>query len=454
MYRTPPSSREPSPLRGEDTDANQQQRTSRRQQSLPPEYGLLQDKARKTKTMTSTAATMTTGASQPTIVIHQPREPPTFHASSFEDPETWLETYDRVAALNHWDNEEKLRRVYFYLEDTARTWLENRESTLRTWDVFCGAFLQTFASVARKERAAALLETRVQLPNEKVGIFTEEMTRLFRHADPDMPEEKKVRFLMRGVKQELSAGLMRNPPNTVEEFVSEATTIEKTLDMRTRQYNRRLTPECAAAQASDSDDLRETIRAIVREELRKLLPSAQPQVDSIADIVREEVRQSLRIPETLPPEPETMSYAAAVRHNAPPRPRQNAAPSHFRRQTPPPPPPQPTSYRSPAGQRSAPRKTDVWRAPDNRPLCYHCGEAGHTYRRCQYRQMGLRGFAVNAPRPQPGERPRDITDYLTGTRWTPRSPSRSPSPSRRPSPHHRQYSGPTRGRSPSPYPGN
>ncbi|KAH8021050.1 hypothetical protein HPB51_012334 [Rhipicephalus microplus] len=74
-----------------------------------------------------------------------------------------------------------------------------------------------------------------------------------------MTEEKKVRFLMRGVKQELFAGLMRNPPNTVQEFVTEATTIEKTLDMRTRQYNQRLTPECAAAQASDSDNLRETI---------------------------------------------------------------------------------------------------------------------------------------------------------------------------------------------------
>ncbi|KAH8040694.1 hypothetical protein HPB51_012009 [Rhipicephalus microplus] len=67
MYRTPPSSREPSPRRGEDTDANQEQRTSRRQQGLPPEYGLLKDKGRKTKAMTATAATMTTTASQPTM---------------------------------------------------------------------------------------------------------------------------------------------------------------------------------------------------------------------------------------------------------------------------------------------------------------------------------------------------------------------------------------------------
>ncbi|KAH8022179.1 hypothetical protein HPB51_022576 [Rhipicephalus microplus] len=143
----------------------------------------------------------------------------------------------------------------------------------------------------------------------------------------------------------------------------------------------------------------------MREELLKLLPSAQPQVDSIADIVREEVRLSLRIPQAPLPELEAMSYATAVRHNAPPRPRKNAAPSHFFRQTPPPPPPPPTSYCSPAAQRSAPRKTDVWRIPDYRPLCYHCGEAGHTYRRCQYRQMRLRGFA-NLPKE---ERPKGVT---------------------------------------------
>ncbi|XP_049270831.1 uncharacterized protein LOC119390599 [Rhipicephalus sanguineus] len=117
-------------------------------------------------------------------------------------------------------------------------------------------------------------------------------------------------------------------------------------------------------------------------------------------------------------------------------------PPQFRRQTPPPPP---TPSRPPASQRYTAQKTDVWRAPDNRPLCYHCGEAGHTYHRCQYRQMGLRGFAVNAPRPQPGERPRDIDDYLTGTQWQERRPSRSPSPGRYMSPHRRQYTGPNRG---------
>ena len=459
MFRTPPSSREPSPIRGEDTDTITESRASRRQKGLHPEYGLLPENTRQPKTVTSTAETMTAPQPPTTVVMQQPKEPPTFRASSFEDPESWLETYERVATFNHWNSEDKLRHVYFYLEDAAKTWFENRESSLQTWDLFRTTFLNTFASIVRKERAASLLETRVQLPNENVTIFTEEMTRLFRQADAAMPEDKKVRLLMRGVKQELFAGLVRHPPTTVAEFLTEATTIEKTLDMRTKQYNRSpLSAAYSEMHPLATDDLRETIRAIVREELRKLLPTPQHQVHSIADVVREEVRQSLGIPEEPPLlQPQAMSYAAAARRNAPPpRPRQDSAPpQQFGRQTPPPPPP-PTPYRPPVAQRyaprPAPRKTDVWRAPDNRPLCYHCGEAGHAYRRCQYRQMGLRGFAVNAPCPQPGERPRAIDDYLTGTQWQERRPSRSPSPGRYMSPPRRQYTGPSRGRSPSPYP--
>ncbi|KAG0415815.1 hypothetical protein HPB47_007012 [Ixodes persulcatus] len=51
--------------------------------------------------------------------------------------------------------------------------------------------------------------------------------------------------------------------------------------------------------------------------------------------------------------------------------------------------------------RSDPRRgmTDVWRTADRRPLCYHCGEANHICRRCPYRQMELRGFDPNDPRP-------------------------------------------------------
>lgn len=97
--------------------------------------------------------------------------------------------------------------------------------------VFRARFVVTFASVVHKEKAEALLETRMQLPNENVALFTKEMTKLFRHTDPEMSLNKKVHLLMRGAQRELLAGLMWNPSNGIQEFVSEATTIEKTLEM-------------------------------------------------------------------------------------------------------------------------------------------------------------------------------------------------------------------------------
>ncbi|KAK8761090.1 hypothetical protein V5799_027642 [Amblyomma americanum] len=143
------------------------------------------------------------------------------------------------------------------------------------------------------------------------------MTRLFCRADHGMTEEKKVQFLMRGVK-ELFGSLVRQPPTTVKEFMQEACTIENTLDVRARQYNR---PSSACAIRSDtpatpSDSLREVICEIVREELSRLLPSfPQPQAATLMDVVREEVQQALGTPTAT--EPQAMTYAAAVRLPSP-----------------------------------------------------------------------------------------------------------------------------------------
>lgn len=45
-------------------------------------------------------------------------------------------------------------------------------------------------------------------------MFVEVMYWLFRRADSALEEEKKIRFLMRGVKKQLFVGLVRNSPGT------------------------------------------------------------------------------------------------------------------------------------------------------------------------------------------------------------------------------------------------
>lgn len=427
-------------------------RVSRRQQGLQPEFGLLPDKKRKedVKTTMINAGTMTS-ATNPPVVLQQPREPPSFRGSPGEDPEEWLEKLERIRIFNRWDDEETFRHVFFYLEDAARTWFENHEGSLTDWTVFKSEFLKTFATVVRKERAALLLETRMQHPNEGVVLFAEEMKMLFRRADPEMAEEKKVRFLMRGVKQELFAGLIRNPPKTVAEFVTEASMIERTLDMRSRQYDRplnTLSVNPVNAPGLATEDLRETIRAVVREELRKLFPATpQPQVASLTDVVREEVQQALgnSTPSEASCEPQAMTYSAAARRPRPVPTRYQEAPPYRRPMSP---------ARPPVTRNQAPRKTEVWRTPDNRPLCYHCGEADHVYRRCPYKRLGLRGFSVDAPRPRAGQRPFEIEEYLSNTSRGPSRFNRSPSPYPYQSPNRHSHADFARGRSPSPRGGN
>lgn len=160
MSSTPSCSRDTSPHQAKEDD----QRRSRRQLGLPPEYGLLPEKTPATKE--ATPVKMSEAQLPTAVVLQQPREPPKFSGTPCDDPEDWLEQFEHVATINKWNDEAKLQRVYFTLEESARTWFINQESVLRTWEDFKGSLLRTFSSVARKERAERQLHSRFQLPDE------------------------------------------------------------------------------------------------------------------------------------------------------------------------------------------------------------------------------------------------------------------------------------------------
>ncbi|KAK8782586.1 hypothetical protein V5799_016069 [Amblyomma americanum] len=277
-----------------------------------------------------------------------------------------------------------------------------------------------------------------------------------------MPEATKVRHLMRGVKGQLFAGLIRDPPRTVADFAKEATGMERSLQERSAQYGRpgsvAASNYCASLPVAGDEALRELVRSVVREELRNLRLDAPPaSVAAVADAVREEIRRAVQPPPAPQPEPYASSYNEALR-TPQPEPYIMSYSEALRRPAPVPhafrPAAEQTQGYFPSAELRDPRpvrKADVWRTPNNRPLCYHCGEPGHILRNCPYRRMGLRGFPPSAPRPRYGERPRDIEQYLADNvlpSTPPRRQSRSPSPRRVPPPSHAPSSGQFRGTSP------
>ncbi|XP_077508720.1 uncharacterized protein LOC144120171 [Amblyomma americanum] len=210
------------------------------------------------------------------------------------DAEDWLENFERVARYNGWSDERKLHNVYFAVEESARTWFENHETTLPIWETFCQNLLAKFPNAGRREKAEAALHSRNQRTNESVRMCIEDMARLFKRADPNMTENKKLRHLMRGVKQELFAGLVRRPPRTVAEFLTEATTMETALQQRARHYNRdinSIVPETfSSCLGGSTDTLRELIRSVVREELQRFRrPQVAPgPLAALTEFVRDE----------------------------------------------------------------------------------------------------------------------------------------------------------------------
>lgn len=442
MYQTPPGS----PVPAVTTPVH---RASRRIRGLPPENEPLPEMA------SASPQDGTEGTTTAYYTLQNPRVPKVFHGSIFEDVDDWLAQFERVANFNGWTDANKLRNVYFSLEDGARTWYENREP-FSSWSEFCRSLVASYASPDRRERAERAIQSRIQMPNESVMMYVEDMTSLFRRADPEMTEDKKLRHLMRGVKEQLFAGLVRSPPKTVAEFLTEATTMERVLQQRSAVYDRQISVASslgqigAAGSSINIDSLCDLIRSVVRDELQRIQCPPQHTVGSISSLVRNEVQHALQIPlsnPVAPPAPTEMprlSYAEAAGRFTP------AAPRFVH-----PIPPHDTLPLAQPIQRSynrqpIRRKSDVWRTPDRRPLCFHCGEAGHLYHECSYRRLGLPGYAVDSPRPRFGERPRAIEEYLSQQRTLPfRRQSRSPSP-RRPSPNFRSSQVAAQGRSPSP----
>ncbi|KAG0423636.1 hypothetical protein HPB47_000596 [Ixodes persulcatus] len=417
-------------------------RSSRRIQGLHPEHGLLPPRTKQPTRPTMNDQQSQTPASSSIIYLPvTPRTPTTFNGEAHEDIEDWLQHYERVARHNEWTAEQRLQNQYFSLEGTSRHWFENHEASFTTWD---GRSLTT--TVASEQRTFSKQGCRA--PTKAVTSFVEDVMRLCARVYPEAAEEKKLRVLMRGVKAETFGGLVRNPPTTVDGFVAEATNIERALSARASHYHRLAgmpAPPTVASCRLDQDTagvdgLRQIVRDIVREELRKMLPAAdRPSSISLAEVVREEVHRAFQ-PEvpinTTTPEEPTLSYAAMARRppqanrqaTAPPR-RDPPMPQYPRRQE--------EQVQDVRPEQPSPKKTDVWRTANRRPLCYHCGEADHIYRSCPYRRLGLRGFHPNDPHPRYGERPRDIEEYL---RRSPssvpslRRESRSPSPRRSASP--------------------
>jgi hypothetical protein len=370
--------------------------------------------------------------SKPVVVVplaQQYRNPSVFQGDPGQDPSKWLKEYKRVAEFNKWDDTICLANAYFFLGGTARQWYENNEEILVSWEKFSEELKKTFGDTRRYvQKAQKELEVRAQKPGEGTQSYIQSVLGLCHEVNPNMSEDDKVSHLMKGVAEDIYQALLTKEVKSTQDFIKWCQHIEDMKQKRIggRKFSR-LPNVIPMASLDEEQDIVSLIRQIVREEVQKVvalpMPNPEPEVQTVEDIVREEVEKTLaplsRQRDWTEVKPKRRSTYAAI-------------------------------ARQPRSVVETERKTDIWRTPDNRPVCFHCGRPGHVVRYCRERRAIFDAYRRADREDASQQRMFSRTtanEYRTAARNSSPSPNRGRSPTRRfrsPSPYRRSSVSPSR----------
>ncbi|UYV83065.1 hypothetical protein LAZ67_22002076, partial [Cordylochernes scorpioides] len=261
-------------------------RRSRRLQGLTPDNAATMNNRSEATTQVS-----------PLFCQNVVRNPSMFSGEISEDPQAWLKGYERVARHNHWDDSLSLANVYFYLHGTAQRWYENNEENIPSWEIFKDQLGSVFGKKDNLRRQAEQkLKVRAQTRGETTEFYIQDVLRLCREVDAQMPEEERLSHLMKGVAEEVYRYLLPRDIATTDQFIAECRRVVALQGRRvTASKFERLPNVTSLGDLGDVTDLQSLIRQIVREEVQRALapPREEPRISSLEEIVKEEVDKVL-----------------------------------------------------------------------------------------------------------------------------------------------------------------
>lgn len=313
------------------------------------------------------------------------REPPFFYGTDNDDAEDWLPVFERVSAHNRWDDAMKLNNVGFSLKGAAELWYGNNQRDCRTWSEFKAKFVAAFGRPAvRKLQAEQRLRVRAQQAGENFISYIEDVVDLCKRVDASMAEADKVKHILKGIDEDAFQMLLSKDLSTVADVVKLCLSFDELRKQRalTRGCLPRNGSGLSLAAISADSTLLTQIKDFVREEVARqlsLLPSTTNSVSTLEPALRDVIRG--QISEALPPPPpQYVPVAAPITYaEVATRPLQQPAVTFQ--------PTFPVRPRVPPSVLSqpqfVPQPRNVWRTPDNRPICFACRMTGHVARYCR-----------------------------------------------------------------------
>ena len=140
-----------------------------------------------------------------------------FKGSDEQDPITWLQTIDELFDATKVDTNDRRRLLPMYFGDDVKKWYRS-EDLSDDYDEFKKQFINAFTSSVYKLKISTKLMNRRQTSNESVQSYYFDILALCTRLNPDMKEDEKILYLLRGLKPSIQQQVIMGDPKLCKDL--------------------------------------------------------------------------------------------------------------------------------------------------------------------------------------------------------------------------------------------
>lgn len=193
-----------------------------------------------------------------------------FNGLNSENPTDFIEKYLLAAESNNWTEQSKLKLFPNHLGGIAINWFKNYKAkapnnAIPNWETLKKDFLQAFTPLAQCSSLSAILENKIQGPNETTLSYLLDITTTCRRYDPEVTEAQIIHFILRGLRPEILQKVLTKENNTLdrlEKNLKEAEILEIKLKQNLALYAKQSNMLSNSSHNSGNDELSQLQRQV------------------------------------------------------------------------------------------------------------------------------------------------------------------------------------------------
>jgi hypothetical protein len=178
-----------------------------------------------------------------------------FTGADEQDPVTWIQSIDELFDATKVDEVDRRRLLPMYFGDDVKKWYRSEEHSSE-YKEFKKEFVKAFTSSIHKLKISTKLMNRRQGNDESVQSYYYDILALCARLNPDMREEEKILYLLRGLRPSIQQHVIMSDPNKCKDLFEHAKRAEAAASITQ--------PSSAVTSSTTEEQIDETTAALRR----------------------------------------------------------------------------------------------------------------------------------------------------------------------------------------------